>query len=197
MEVRQEDEVRRCEEVEDAIMERNVLKKGLESSQKTNETQNGPFNSDVMPNGNGPTDGFDAAGDTLPNGSPPPGIDSQSQESSPANQKPLLEMENEEKIRLEARRRLEEQLKQYRVQRQKERAHRPSTKSRPFSTLDPELMLHPEALPRANTVAMTKEYSFLRTSVPRGPKLGSLGIPPPKEKKSRSPRPSKIHSLAD
>lgn len=58
-------------------------------------------------------------------------------------------------------------------------------------------MLHPEALPRANTVAMTKEYSFLRTSVPRGPKLGSLGIPPSKERKSRSPRPSKIHSLAD
>lgn len=58
-------------------------------------------------------------------------------------------------------------------------------------------MLHPEALPRASTVAMTKEYSFLRTSVPRGPKLGSLGIPPPKEKKSRSPRPNKIHSLAD
>lgn len=58
-------------------------------------------------------------------------------------------------------------------------------------------MLHPEALPRASTVAMTKEYSFLRTSVPRGPKLGSLGIPPSKERKSRSPRPSKIHSLAD
>lgn len=58
-------------------------------------------------------------------------------------------------------------------------------------------MLHPEALPRANTVAMTKEYSFLRTSVPRGPKLGSLGIPPPKEKKLRPSRPSKIHSLAD
>lgn len=58
-------------------------------------------------------------------------------------------------------------------------------------------MLHPEALPRANTVAMTKEYSFLRTSVPRGPKLGSLGIPPSKERKSKSPRPSKIHSLAD
>lgn len=58
-------------------------------------------------------------------------------------------------------------------------------------------MLHPEALPRANTVAMTKEYSFLRTSVPRGPKLGSLGIPSSKERKSRSPRPSKIHSLAD
>ena len=38
-----------------------------------------------------------------------------------ANSKPLLEMENEEKIRLEARRRLEEQLKQYRVQRHKER----------------------------------------------------------------------------
>lgn len=58
-------------------------------------------------------------------------------------------------------------------------------------------MLHPEALPRANTVAMTKEYSFLRTSVPKGPKLGSLGIPTSKERKSRSSRPSKIHSLAD
>ncbi|KAF0033636.1 hypothetical protein F2P81_013702 [Scophthalmus maximus] len=114
-----------------------------------------------------------------------------------ANQKPSLEMENEEKIRLEARRRLEEQLKQYRVQRHKERSHRTTTKNRPFSTLDPELMLHPEALPRANTVSMTTEYSFLRTSVPRGPKLGSLGIPPSKERKSRSPRPSKIHSLAD
>lgn len=38
-----------------------------------------------------------------------------------ANQNPSLEMENEEKIRLEARRRLEEQLRQYRVQRHKER----------------------------------------------------------------------------
>ncbi|KAJ0067693.1 hypothetical protein NL108_009845, partial [Boleophthalmus pectinirostris] len=113
------------------------------------------------------------------------------------NKKPSLEMENEEKIRYEARRRLEEQLKQYRVQRHKERSHRSNPKNRPFSTLDPELMLHPEALPRASTVAMTTEYSFLRTSVPRGPKLGSLGIPPPKEKKSRSPRPNKIHSLAD
>ncbi|KAK7895593.1 hypothetical protein WMY93_020918 [Mugilogobius chulae] len=93
--------------------------------------------------------------------------------------------------------RLEEQLKQYRVQRHKERSHRSNPKNRPFSTLDPELMLHPEALPRASTVAMTTEYSFLRTSVPRGPKLGSLGIPPPKEKKSKSPRPNKIHSLAD
>ncbi|XP_061622516.1 golgin subfamily A member 3 isoform X1 [Phyllopteryx taeniolatus] len=119
------------------------------------------------------------------------------QETDLSNQKPSLEMENEEKIRLEARRRLEEQLKQYRVQRHKERSHRSTTKNRPFSTLDPELMLHPEALPRANTVSMTKEYSFLRTSVPRGPKLGSLGIPPTKEKKSRSSRTSKIHSLAD
>lgn len=119
------------------------------------------------------------------------------QETDLSNQKLSLEMENEEKIRLEARRRLEDQLKQYRVQRHKERSHRTNPKNRPFSTLDPELMLHPEALPRANTLAMTKEYSFLRTSVPRGPKLGSLGIPPPKEKKSRSPRPSKIHSLAD
>ncbi|XP_053725597.1 golgin subfamily A member 3 isoform X1 [Synchiropus splendidus] len=118
------------------------------------------------------------------------------QETQLSNQQPSMEMENEEKIRLEARRRLEEQLKQYRVQRHKERSHRSSTKNR-HSTLDPELMLHPEALPRANTVAMTKEYSFLRTSVPRGPKLGSLGIPPPKEKKSRSSRANKIHSLAD
>ncbi|XP_071390406.1 golgin subfamily A member 3 isoform X2 [Centroberyx affinis] len=119
------------------------------------------------------------------------------QETELSNQEPSLEMENEEKIRLEARRRLEEQLKQYRVQRHKERSHRTTPKSRPFSTLDPELMLHPEALPRASTVAMTKEYSFLRTSVPRGPKLGSLGIPPSKERKSRSPRTNKIHSLAD
>uniref|UniRef100_A0A8C2XJY1 Golgin A3 n=1 Tax=Cyclopterus lumpus TaxID=8103 RepID=A0A8C2XJY1_CYCLU len=119
------------------------------------------------------------------------------QETELSNQKPSLEMENEEKIRLDARRRLEEQLKQYRVQRHKERSHRTTPKNRPFSTLDPELMLHPEGLPRANTLAMTTEYSFLRTTVPRGPKLGSLGIPPSKEKKPRSPRPSKIHSLAD
>lgn len=59
-------------------------------------------------------------------------------------------------------------------------------------------MLHPEALPRASAVAMTTEYSFLRTSVPRGPKLGSLGgIPPVKDRKSKSSRPNKIHSLAD
>uniref|UniRef100_A0A3B5K8L9 Golgin A3 n=1 Tax=Takifugu rubripes TaxID=31033 RepID=A0A3B5K8L9_TAKRU len=119
------------------------------------------------------------------------------QETELSNSKPSLEMENEEKIRLEARRRLEEQLKQYRVQRHKERSHRSTPKNRPFSTLDPELMMHPEALPRANTVAMTTEYSFLRTSVPRGPKLGSLGIPATKEKKSRSSRSNKIHSLAD
>ncbi|XP_072770396.1 golgin subfamily A member 3-like isoform X1 [Nerophis lumbriciformis] len=119
------------------------------------------------------------------------------QETDMSNQKPSLEMENEERIRLEARRRLEEQLKQYRVQRHKERSHRSTPRSRQFSTLDPELMLHPEGLPRANTIAMTKEYSFLRTSVPRGPKLGSLGIPTTKEKKSRASRTNKIHSLAD
>lgn len=72
----------------------------------------------------------------------------------------------------------------------------PATKTRPFSTLDPELMLNPEALPRASTVAMTKEYSFLRTSVPRGPKVGSLGLlAHSKEKKSS--KSSKIRSLAD
>uniref|UniRef100_A0A672T091 Ankyrin repeat and LEM domain-containing protein 2-like n=1 Tax=Sinocyclocheilus grahami TaxID=75366 RepID=A0A672T091_SINGR len=118
-------------------------------------------------------------------------------EADLASKEPSVEMENEEKIRQEARRRLEEQLKQYRVQRHTERTRRSTPKSRPFSTLDPELMLHPEGLPRASTVAMTKEYSFLRTSVPRGPKLGSLGIPSSKEKKSKSSRSSKIHSLAD
>uniref|UniRef100_A0A8C7G032 Golgin A3 n=1 Tax=Oncorhynchus kisutch TaxID=8019 RepID=A0A8C7G032_ONCKI len=77
-------------------------------------------------------------------------------------------------------------------------SYRSTPKSRSgFSTLDPDLMMHPEVLPRASTTSMTTEYSFLRTSVPRGPKLGSLGIPPAKERKSRSPRPSKIHSLAD
>lgn len=76
-------------------------------------------------------------------------------------------------------------------------SHRSTPKSRPVSTLDPELMLHPEGLPRASAVAMTKEYSFLRTSVPRGPKVGSLGIPPAKERKSKSSRSNKIHSLAD
>ncbi|KAK6306210.1 hypothetical protein J4Q44_G00231350 [Coregonus suidteri] len=120
------------------------------------------------------------------------------QETELSAKEPSLELENEEKIRHDARRRLEEQLKQYRVQRHKETSYRSTPKSRSgFSTLDPDLMMHPEALPRASTTSMTTEYSFLRTSVPRGPKLGSLGIPPAKEKKSRSPRPSKIHSLAD
>ncbi|XP_052411887.1 golgin subfamily A member 3 isoform X1 [Carassius gibelio] len=119
------------------------------------------------------------------------------QETELSSKEPSVEMENEEKIRQEARRRLEEQLKQYRVQRHTERSRRSAPKRSPFSTLDPELMLHPEGLPRASTVAMTKEYSFLRTSVPRGPKLGSLGIPSSKEKKSKSSRSNKIHSLAD
>ncbi|XP_041792177.1 golgin subfamily A member 3 isoform X2 [Chelmon rostratus] len=187
--------------------EPQLKQQGLENTQITKgDIHNGPVSSDVMPNGDGLAEGFGAAGNTHINGSLPPTappqstsspVNPQTHEPSPATQKPSLEMENEEKIRLEARRRLEEQLKQYRVQRHKERSHRTTPKNRPFSTLDPELMLHPEALPRANTVAMTKEYSFLRTSVPRGPKLGSLGIPPSKERKSRSPRPSKIHSLAD
>ena len=58
-------------------------------------------------------------------------------------------------------------------------------------------MLHPESLPRASTQAMTTEYSFMRTTVPRGPKLGSLGIPPARERKPRTAHSSKIHSLAD
>nr|XP_056715053.1 golgin subfamily A member 3 [Euleptes europaea] len=109
-----------------------------------------------------------------------------------------LPLEREEQIRLQARRRLEEQLKQYRVKRHQERKQSTS-KTRPSSTLDPELMFNPEILPRASTVAMTTEYSFLRTSVPRGPKLGSLGLPvQSKERKSSKPsRSSKIRSLAD
>ncbi|XP_030273465.1 golgin subfamily A member 3 isoform X2 [Sparus aurata] len=187
--------------------ETQLKQQGQENTKNTKgDIHNGPVSSDVMPNGDGLAEGFGSAGETHINGSLPPTAPPQStsspvnakiHEPSAANPKPSLEMENEEKIRLEARRRLEEQLKQYRVQRHKERSHRTTPKIRPFSTLDPELMLHPEALPRANTLAMTKEYSFLRTSVPRGPKLGSLGLPPPRERKSRSPRPSKIHSLAD
>ncbi|XP_013929681.1 PREDICTED: golgin subfamily A member 3-like, partial [Thamnophis sirtalis] len=108
-----------------------------------------------------------------------------------------LPLEKEELIRLQARKRLEEQLKQYRVKRHQERLF--TAKSRPSSTLDPELMWNPELLPRASPVAMTKEYSFLRTSVPRGPKVGSLGLPASlKEKKSsKSSRTSRIRSLAD
>ncbi|XP_043924650.1 golgin subfamily A member 3 isoform X2 [Protopterus annectens] len=120
----------------------------------------------------------------------------QKQEPSPGSNEPPLALENEEQIRLQARRRLDEQLKQYRVKRQQERT---TPKHRPSSTLDPELMLNPETLPRASTVAMTKEYSFFRTSVQRGPKLGSLGLPAPsKERKStRTSKSSKIRSLAD
>nr|XP_033810642.1 golgin subfamily A member 3 isoform X1 [Geotrypetes seraphini]XP_033810643.1 golgin subfamily A member 3 isoform X1 [Geotrypetes seraphini]XP_033810644.1 golgin subfamily A member 3 isoform X1 [Geotrypetes seraphini] len=110
-----------------------------------------------------------------------------------------LPLEREEQIRLQARRRLEEQLKQYRVKRHQERSSQSTPKIRPTSTLDPELMLNPEILPRASTIAMTKEYSFLRTSVPRGPKLGSLGLPVSSKgkKSSKSSKSSKIRSLAD
>uniref|UniRef100_A0A8C0K818 Golgin A3 n=1 Tax=Canis lupus dingo TaxID=286419 RepID=A0A8C0K818_CANLU len=107
-----------------------------------------------------------------------------------------LPLEKEELVRLQARKRLEEQLKQYRVKRQQERSSQPAARMRLSSTLDPELMLNPEALPRASAVALTKEYSFLRTSVPRGPKVGSLGLlTHPKGKKSS--KSSKIRSLAD
>ncbi|XP_045436288.1 golgin subfamily A member 3 isoform X4 [Pipistrellus kuhlii] len=118
------------------------------------------------------------------------------QETQLCSAEELLPLEKEEQVRLQARRRLEEQLTQYRARRQQERSSQPATKTRPFSTLDPELMLNPETLPRASTVAMTKEYSFLRTSVPRGPKVGSLRhLAHSKEKKSS--KSSKIRSLAD
>ncbi|KAJ6656517.1 hypothetical protein lerEdw1_003642 [Lerista edwardsae] len=111
------------------------------------------------------------------------------QETDLCSAESSLPLEREEQIRLQARRRLEEQLKQYRS----------TAKNRPSSTLDPELMMNPETLPRASHITMTKEYSFLRTSVPRGPKVGSLGLPAPsKERKSpRSSRSSRIRSLAD
>ncbi|XP_072809792.1 golgin subfamily A member 3 isoform X2 [Vicugna pacos] len=118
------------------------------------------------------------------------------QETQLCSTEASLPLEKEEQVRLQARKRLEEQLKQYRVKHQQERSVQPVTKTRLFSTLDPELMLNPETLPRASAVAMTKEYSFLRTSVPRGPKVGSLGLlAHPKEKKSA--KSSKIRSLAD
>ncbi|XP_025774423.1 golgin subfamily A member 3 [Puma concolor] len=118
------------------------------------------------------------------------------QETQLCSTEASLPLEKEEQVRLQARRRLEEQLKQYRVKRQQERCSQPAARARLSSTLDPELMLNPEALPRANPVALTKEYSFLRTSVPRGPKVGSLGLlAHPKGK--RSSKPSKIRSLAD
>ncbi|KAM4827075.1 golgin subfamily A member 3 isoform 2-T3 [Thomomys bottae] len=114
-------------------------------------------------------------------------------EASPGSS---LSLEKEDQVRLQARKRLEEQLRQYRVKHHQERSSQPTSKMRLFSTLDPELMLNPETLPRASTVAMTKEYSFLRTSVPRGPKVGSLGLlAHPKEKKNS--KSSKIRSLAD
>ncbi|OCU01939.1 hypothetical protein XELAEV_18007718mg [Xenopus laevis] len=122
------------------------------------------------------------------------------QETDLCSSEAPLPLEREEQIRLQARRRLEEQLKQYRVKRHQERSNHSTPKGRPSSTLDPELMFNPENLPRANTVAMTKEYTFLRTNVPRGPKLGSLGLPSSsKEKKSSrsSKSSSKIRSLAD
>ncbi|XP_053062443.1 golgin subfamily A member 3 isoform X1 [Acinonyx jubatus] len=118
------------------------------------------------------------------------------QETQLCSTEASLPLEKEEQVRLQARRRLEEQLKQYRVKRQQERCSQPAARARLSSTLDPELMLNPEALPRASPVALTKEYSFLRTSVPRGPKVGSLGLlAHPKGK--RSSKPSKIRSLAD
>nr|XP_013800993.1 PREDICTED: golgin subfamily A member 3 [Apteryx mantelli mantelli] len=120
------------------------------------------------------------------------------QETELCSAESSLPLEKEEQIRLQARRRLEEQLKQYRVKRHQERSSQSTSKNRPSSTLDPELMLNPEILPRASTVAMTKEYSFLRTSVPRGPKLGSLGLPASsKERRSSKSKSSKIRSLAD
>uniref|UniRef100_A0A668A4Q0 Golgin A3 n=1 Tax=Myripristis murdjan TaxID=586833 RepID=A0A668A4Q0_9TELE len=196
----QQDEVIKSKETEADAVDSEAQSLKQQGQEKTKGAaggvHNGPVNADAVPNGDRVAEGSGAAGDSHLNGPLPPSeppqstsspVNTQTQEHPPANQEPKLEMENEEKIRLEARRRLEEQLKQYRVQRHKERSHRTAPKSRPSSTLDPELMLHPEALPRASTVAMTKEYSFLRTSVPRGPKLGSLD----------PPRTSKIHSLAD
>ncbi|XP_062930171.1 golgin subfamily A member 3 isoform X1 [Mobula hypostoma] len=112
---------------------------------------------------------------------------------------PSLKEQNEEQIRSKAQRHLDEQLKQYRVQRHQQRSKQSTPKNQRCSTLDPELMFHPDVLPRASTLALTKEYTFLRTSVPRGPKVGSLGIPNVSkvEKGSKGSKSSKIRSLAD
>ncbi|XP_062814632.1 golgin subfamily A member 3 isoform X4 [Anolis carolinensis] len=148
-------------------------------------------NSSKSPCANGPVSHYPSLPLPFdPNGGP------HGEEPAPGSADSSLPLEKEEQIRLQARRRLEEQLKQYRVKRHQERC---TAKNRPCSTLDPELMLNPEILPRASTVAMTKEYSFLRTSVPRGPKLGSLGLltHSSERKNSKSSRSSRIRSLAD
>ncbi|XP_008117265.1 golgin subfamily A member 3 isoform X3 [Anolis carolinensis] len=149
-------------------------------------------NSSKSPCANGPVSHYPSLPLPFdPNGGP------HGEEPAPGSADSSLPLEKEEQIRLQARRRLEEQLKQYRVKRHQERQC--TAKNRPCSTLDPELMLNPEILPRASTVAMTKEYSFLRTSVPRGPKLGSLGLltHSSERKNSKSSRSSRIRSLAD
>ncbi|KAH0625548.1 hypothetical protein JD844_015106 [Phrynosoma platyrhinos] len=161
-------------------------------SQVPSEGESPVPNSSKSPCVNGPASQFsDLPVSFDPNGGP------HEEESAPGSAESSLPLEKEEQIRLQARRRLEEQLKQYRVKRHQERQY--TAKNRPSSTLDPELMLNPEILPRASTVAMTKEYSFLRTSVPRGPKLGSLGLPTHSEerKSSKTSRSSRIRSLAD
>ncbi|XP_069788654.1 golgin subfamily A member 3 isoform X2 [Narcine bancroftii] len=123
----------------------------------------------------------------------------ESKEPSSGTVDPSLKEQNEEQIRSKAQRHLEEQLKQYRVQKHQQRSKQSTPKNQLSSILDPELMFHPDVLPRASTLALTKEYTFLRTSVPRGPKVGSLGIPnfSKDEKTSKSSKSSKIRSLAD
>uniref|UniRef100_UPI00358DFAA3 golgin subfamily A member 3-like n=1 Tax=Myxine glutinosa TaxID=7769 RepID=UPI00358DFAA3 len=83
----------------------------------------------------------------------------------------------------QARRNIEEQLQEYRSQRHK---HRTET----HSTLDPEVMLNPEMLPRAVTSGTRTEYVPQSMPPPRGPKLGSLRLPPSSEKR-------RVHSLQD
>ncbi|KAG7276143.1 hypothetical protein CRUP_011819 [Coryphaenoides rupestris] len=106
-------------------------------------------------------------------------------------------MENEEKIRLDARRRLEEQLKQYRVQRHKDRSHRGNARSRMSSTLDTEVMLNPETLAPGQHGRRDNGVLLHADQRAPGSQAGQPGHPPAKERKSRSPRTSKIHSLAD
>ncbi|XP_043571374.1 golgin subfamily A member 3 isoform X2 [Chiloscyllium plagiosum] len=144
----------------------------------------------------GPSD-IPQAVSTSPESQPPMCRSDECTQPSPGTVDPPLKEQNEEQIRSQAQRRLEEQLKQYRVQRQQQRSKQ--SKNRLSSTLDPELMFHPEVLPRANTLNLTTEYSFLRTSVPRGPKVGSLGMPNAlkDEKTLRHSKTSKIRSLAD
>lgn len=117
------------------------------------------------------------------------------QETIFTQEMPIGKDQNEGQIKAKAQKQLEEQLHQYRVKQRTGRLTKTSPKQRQISTLDPDLMLNPDSLPRVQTVTMTKEYSYIRTTVPRGPKVGSLGIPV--NTTDMKVKKNKVHSLSD